>query len=90
MCYTVYFWTVFFFILRNFYSGLHRTYVPNPSLISDCGGGVLGGFGVRRSKEKIKMNVWNTVNLERANRKGEISVNDRDQVRGESPVRRRA
>ncbi|KAJ8371027.1 hypothetical protein SKAU_G00110550 [Synaphobranchus kaupii] len=43
------------------------------------------GPAVIRSKEKIKMNVWNTVNLERANRKGEISVNDRDQVRGESP-----
>lgn len=40
-----------------------------------------------RSKEKIKLNVWNTVNLERAQRKGEISVNGRDPVRGESPVR---
>ncbi|KAJ8257706.1 hypothetical protein GJAV_G00188820 [Gymnothorax javanicus] len=43
------------------------------------------GPAVIRSKEKIKLNVWNTVNLERANRKGEISVNNRDQVRGESP-----
>ncbi|KAJ8265022.1 hypothetical protein COCON_G00141210 [Conger conger] len=43
------------------------------------------GPAVIRSKDKIQMNVWNTVNLERANRKGEISVNNRDQVRGESP-----
>lgn len=32
------------------------------------------------------MNVWNTVNLERANRKGEISINGKDTARGESPV----
>uniref|UniRef100_A0A8C8JEQ2 Agrin n=1 Tax=Oncorhynchus tshawytscha TaxID=74940 RepID=A0A8C8JEQ2_ONCTS len=31
------------------------------------------------------MGVWNTVNLERANRKGEININGKDPVRGESP-----
>uniref|UniRef100_A0A8B9HAT5 Agrin n=1 Tax=Astyanax mexicanus TaxID=7994 RepID=A0A8B9HAT5_ASTMX len=45
------------------------------------------GPAVIRSKEKIKLNVWNTVNLERAQRKGEINVNGKDPVRGESPVR---
>ncbi|XP_030622895.1 agrin [Chanos chanos] len=43
------------------------------------------GPAVIRSKEKIKLNVWNEVNLERANRKGEINVNGKDSVRGESP-----
>uniref|UniRef100_A0A8B9H0Q1 Agrin n=1 Tax=Astyanax mexicanus TaxID=7994 RepID=A0A8B9H0Q1_ASTMX len=43
------------------------------------------GPAVIRSKEKIKLNVWNTVNLERAQRKGEINVNGKDPVRGESP-----
>ncbi|XP_066547264.1 agrin isoform X2 [Amia ocellicauda] len=43
------------------------------------------GPAVIRSKERIKKNVWNTVKLERMNRKGEINVNDKDQVRGESP-----
>ncbi|KAG7472748.1 hypothetical protein MATL_G00112170 [Megalops atlanticus] len=47
------------------------------------------GPAVIRSKDKIKLNVWNTVNLERASRKGEISVNDRDHVRGESPKSRK-
>ena len=42
-----------------------------------------------RSKDKIKMGVWNTVNLERASRKGEININGKDPVRGESPVRQR-
>jgi len=32
--------------------------------------------------------VWITVNLERSNRKGEITVNKKDAVRGEAPVRR--
>lgn len=41
---------------------------------------------IYRSKEKIKLNVWNTVNLERANRKGEINTNGKDPVKGESPV----
>jgi len=39
-----------------------------------------------RSKEKIKLNEWSTVNLERASRKGEISINGKDPVRGEAPV----
>ncbi|KAM4609928.1 agrin [Polymixia lowei] len=43
------------------------------------------GPAVIRSKDKIKMNVWNTINLERSNRKGEIMVNGKDPVRGESP-----
>lgn len=44
------------------------------------------GPAVIRSKEKIKLNEWNTVNLERASRKGEISINGKDPVRGEAPV----
>uniref|UniRef100_A0A8C7QHD9 Agrin n=1 Tax=Oncorhynchus mykiss TaxID=8022 RepID=A0A8C7QHD9_ONCMY len=43
------------------------------------------GPAVIRSKDKIKMGVWNTVNLERASRKGEININGKDPVRGESP-----
>ncbi|XP_051947304.1 agrin-like isoform X2 [Xyrauchen texanus] len=43
------------------------------------------GSAVIRSKEKIKLNEWNTVNLERASRKGEISINGKDPVRGEAP-----
>lgn len=50
-------------------------------------GALLSIFGTCRSKEKIQMNVWNTVNLERANRKGELTVNGKDRVRGEAPVR---
>ncbi|XP_041654649.1 agrin isoform X2 [Cheilinus undulatus] len=38
-----------------------------------------------RSKEPIQLNVWNTINLERSNRKGEIMVNKKDPVRGEAP-----
>ncbi|KAM6929895.1 agrin isoform 2-T2 [Lycodopsis pacificus] len=38
-----------------------------------------------RSKEVIRLNVWNTINLERSNRKGEIMVNKKDAVRGEAP-----
>ncbi|XP_029291120.1 agrin isoform X4 [Cottoperca gobio] len=38
-----------------------------------------------RSKEPIQLNVWNTINLERSNRKGEIEVNKKDSVRGEAP-----
>ncbi|XP_076596610.1 agrin isoform X7 [Chaetodon auriga] len=41
-----------------------------------------------RSKEAIQLNVWNTINLERSNRKGEIMVNKKDPVRGEAPVRK--
>uniref|UniRef100_A0A8C2BKC9 Agrin n=1 Tax=Cyprinus carpio TaxID=7962 RepID=A0A8C2BKC9_CYPCA len=43
------------------------------------------GPAVIRSKEKIKLNEWNTVSLERASRKGEISINGKDPVRGEAP-----
>ncbi|XP_061592745.1 agrin-like [Cololabis saira] len=38
-----------------------------------------------RSREPIQMNVWNTIDLERSNRKGEIMVNKKDAVRGEAP-----
>lgn len=38
--------------------------------------------------EPIQLNVWNTINLERSNRKGEIMVNKKDPVRGEAPVRK--
>uniref|UniRef100_A0A3Q3CAH8 Agrin n=1 Tax=Haplochromis burtoni TaxID=8153 RepID=A0A3Q3CAH8_HAPBU len=38
-----------------------------------------------RSKERIQLNVWNTINLERSNRKGEIMVNKKGAVRGEAP-----
>lgn len=41
-----------------------------------------------RSKEPIQTNVWNTINLERSNRKGEIMVNKKNPVRGEAPVRK--
>ena len=51
------------------------------SHVSSC------AFPSHMSKEKPKMNVWHTVNLERANRKREISANGKDGVRGESPVR---
>ncbi|XP_069039939.1 agrin isoform X5 [Lepisosteus oculatus] len=47
------------------------------------------GPAVIRSKERIEMDVWNTVSLERASRKGEINVNDKDRVRGESPKSRK-
>ncbi|XP_016340249.1 agrin isoform X5 [Sinocyclocheilus anshuiensis] len=47
------------------------------------------GPAVIRSKEKIKLNEWNTVNLERASRKGEISINGKDPVRGEAPKSRK-
>lgn len=40
-----------------------------------------------RSKEPIQLNVWNTINLERSSRKGEIMVNKKNPVRGEAPVR---
>ncbi|XP_057175888.1 agrin isoform X4 [Triplophysa rosa] len=47
------------------------------------------GPAVIRSKEKIRLNEWNTVNLERASRKGEISINGKDPVKGESPKSRK-
>ncbi|CAL8324993.1 unnamed protein product [Merluccius merluccius] len=43
------------------------------------------GPAVIRSKDRLVLNVWNTISLERSNRKGEIMVNGRDPVRGESP-----
>ncbi|KAL1021294.1 hypothetical protein UPYG_G00011350 [Umbra pygmaea] len=47
------------------------------------------GPAVIRSKDKMKMGVWNTVTLERASRKGEININGKDPVRGESPKSRK-
>uniref|UniRef100_A0AAQ4RDA0 Agrin n=1 Tax=Gasterosteus aculeatus aculeatus TaxID=481459 RepID=A0AAQ4RDA0_GASAC len=41
-----------------------------------------------RSLKRLQLNVWNTINLERSNRKGEITVNRKDPVRGEAPVRK--
>ncbi|XP_077588780.1 agrin isoform X4 [Stigmatopora nigra] len=38
-----------------------------------------------RSKEPITLHTWNTISLERSNRKGEIMVNKKDAVRGEAP-----
>ncbi|XP_066528464.1 agrin [Hoplias malabaricus] len=43
------------------------------------------GPAIIKSKEKIELNVWTVVNLERAQRKGEIKVNNKNPVRGESP-----
>ncbi|KAG9353148.1 hypothetical protein JZ751_017724 [Albula glossodonta] len=43
------------------------------------------GPAVIRSREKIKRNTWNTVKLERISRKGELSLNGAQRVRGESP-----
>ncbi|XP_072222987.1 agrin isoform X2 [Leuresthes tenuis] len=42
------------------------------------------GPAIIRSKKPIQLNVWNTVNLERSQRKGEIMVNQKDRVMGES------
>ncbi|XP_027144522.1 agrin isoform X7 [Larimichthys crocea] len=47
------------------------------------------GPAVIRSMEPIQLNVWNTINLERSNRKGEIMVNKKDPVRGEAPKSRK-
>uniref|UniRef100_A0AAQ5YE36 Agrin n=1 Tax=Amphiprion ocellaris TaxID=80972 RepID=A0AAQ5YE36_AMPOC len=47
------------------------------------------GSAIIRSKEAIQLNVWNTINLERSNRKGEIMVNKKDPVRGEAPKSRK-
>ncbi|KAJ8258866.1 hypothetical protein COCON_G00178780 [Conger conger] len=43
------------------------------------------GPAVIRSREKVKLRVWNTVKLERLSRKGEISINGGERTRGESP-----
>ncbi|XP_035243973.1 agrin-like isoform X3 [Anguilla anguilla] len=43
------------------------------------------GPAVIRSREKVKLSAWNTVKLERVSRKGEISVDGGERVRGESP-----
>uniref|UniRef100_A0A8C5HGE9 Agrin n=1 Tax=Gouania willdenowi TaxID=441366 RepID=A0A8C5HGE9_GOUWI len=43
------------------------------------------GPATLRTRQPIQLNVWNTINLERSNRKGEIMVNNKDAVRGEAP-----
>ncbi|MEQ2247290.1 hypothetical protein ILYODFUR_007865 [Ilyodon furcidens] len=45
------------------------------------------GPAIIRSKNPMKLKVWNTIDLERSFRKGEIMLNKKDPVRGESPVR---
>ncbi|XP_036388152.1 agrin-like isoform X3 [Megalops cyprinoides] len=47
------------------------------------------GPAVIRSNERIKMNEWNTVNLQRNVRKGELSVNGGAPARGESKKSRK-
>ncbi|KAM9752573.1 agrin isoform 6-T6 [Menidia menidia] len=47
------------------------------------------GPAIIRSKKPIQLNVWNTVNLERSQRKGEIMVNQKDRVMGESAKSRK-
>ncbi|KAM4737420.1 agrin isoform 3-T3 [Anableps anableps] len=43
------------------------------------------GPAIIRSKNQMKLKVWNTIDLERSLRKGEIMLNKNDAVRGESP-----
>uniref|UniRef100_A0A3P8V635 Agrin n=1 Tax=Cynoglossus semilaevis TaxID=244447 RepID=A0A3P8V635_CYNSE len=43
------------------------------------------GPAIIRSREPLQLHVWNTINLERSNRKGEIMVNKKDPVQGEAP-----
>ncbi|KAJ8259664.1 hypothetical protein GJAV_G00172040 [Gymnothorax javanicus] len=43
------------------------------------------GPAVIRSRDKIRLHRWNTVNLGRISRKGEISVNGGERMLGESP-----
>ncbi|XP_047229553.1 agrin isoform X5 [Girardinichthys multiradiatus] len=43
------------------------------------------GPAIIRSKNPMKLKVWNTIDLERSFRKGEIMLNKKDPVRGESP-----
>uniref|UniRef100_A0A8C7Y7Y2 Agrin n=1 Tax=Oryzias sinensis TaxID=183150 RepID=A0A8C7Y7Y2_9TELE len=45
------------------------------------------GPAIIRSKAPLPLKVWNTINLERSLRKGEIRMNDQQPARGESPVR---
>ncbi|XP_028308664.1 agrin isoform X3 [Gouania willdenowi] len=47
------------------------------------------GPATLRTRQPIQLNVWNTINLERSNRKGEIMVNNKDAVRGEAPKSRK-
>ncbi|XP_038145818.1 agrin isoform X3 [Cyprinodon tularosa] len=47
------------------------------------------GPAVIRSRTPMKLKVWNTIDLERSVRKGELMVNKKDPVRGESPKSRK-
>uniref|UniRef100_A0A8C7Y9E3 Agrin n=1 Tax=Oryzias sinensis TaxID=183150 RepID=A0A8C7Y9E3_9TELE len=44
------------------------------------------GPAIIRSKAPLPLKVWNTINLERSLRKGEIRMNDQQPARGESPA----
>ncbi|KAM4572007.1 agrin isoform 3-T3 [Fundulus diaphanus] len=48
------------------------------------------GPAIIRSKNPMKLKIWNTIDLERSFRKGEIMVNKKDAVRGESPKSRKS
>ncbi|XP_078805810.1 agrin isoform X8 [Oryzias latipes] len=47
------------------------------------------GPAIIRSKAPLPLKVWNTINLERSLRKGEIRINDQQPARGESPKKSR-
>ncbi|XP_068096834.1 agrin isoform X5 [Hyperolius riggenbachi] len=44
------------------------------------------GAAVIRSKEKIPLNTWVSVTIERNGRKGQMRINNKEQVTGESPT----
>lgn len=44
------------------------------------------GAAVIRNKEKIPLNTWVSVTLERNGRKGQMRINNKEQVTGESPT----
>ncbi|KAM5140325.1 agrin [Mantella aurantiaca] len=44
------------------------------------------GAAVIRNKEKIPLNTWISVTLERNGRKGQMRINNKEQVTGESPT----
>ncbi|XP_072011994.1 agrin isoform X5 [Engystomops pustulosus] len=48
------------------------------------------GAAVIKSKERIPLNTWVSVTLERSGRKGLMRINNKEQVTGESPKSRKA
>ncbi|XP_029434147.1 LOW QUALITY PROTEIN: agrin [Rhinatrema bivittatum] len=48
------------------------------------------GAAVIRSKERVALNTWISVSLERSGRKGLMSIRNREQITGESPKSRKA